>query len=68
MLWLDADIQVLTGYRESNKVSQEDVFVVRDLVDIVVVTRTLTRNGGIAEDYVTAEAGQLPKSWTKGQK
>ena len=32
----------------------------------VVVTRSLPRNGGMAEDHGSLEAGKLPRAWTTG--
>ena len=34
----------------------------------VFVTRPLPRNGGMAEDHGSPEAGQLPKAWTRGRR
>ena len=33
---------------------------------LVVVTRPLPRDGGMAEDHGAPEAGQLRRTWTKG--
>ena len=38
------------------------------VVVVVVVTRPLPRDGGMAEDHGTPEAGQLPKTWTRGRR
>ena len=35
---------------------------------IVVVTRPLPRDGGIAEDHGAPEARQLPRAWTRGRR
>ena len=40
--------------------------VVRSL--LLLVTRLLPRDGGMAEDHGAPEAGQLPKVWTRGRK
>ena len=32
---------------------------------VVVVTRPLVKDGGIAEDHGALEAGQLPRAWTR---
>ena len=40
--------------------------VKRDVV--VVVTRLLPRDGGMAEDHGAPEAGQLSKAWTRGRR
>ena len=37
------------------------------VVVVVVVTRPLPRDGGMAEDHGAPEAGQLPKAWTRGR-
>ena len=35
---------------------------------VVVVTRPLVRDGGMAEDDGAPEAGQLSRVWTRGRK
>ena len=35
---------------------------------LLLVTRPLPRDGGMAEDHGAPEAGQLPRVWTKGRK
>ena len=35
---------------------------------VVVVTRPLPRDGGMAEDHVAPEAGKLPTSCTRGRR
>ena len=35
---------------------------------VVVVTRPLPRDGGMAEDHGAPEPGQLPSAWTRGHK
>ena len=37
------------------------------VVVVVVVTRPLSRDGGMAEDHGAPEAGQLPRAWTRGR-
>ena len=37
-------------------------------VVVVVVTRPLPRDGGMAEDHGAPEAGQLPRAWTRGRR
>ena len=37
-------------------------------VVVVVVTRPLSRDGGMAEDHGVPEAGLLPRAWTKGRR
>ena len=34
---------------------------------VVVVTRPLLRNEGMAEDHAASEAGQLHRAWTRGR-
>ena len=36
--------------------------------DLVVVTRTLPRDGGMAEDHGAPEAVQLLRAWTRGRR
>ena len=35
---------------------------------VVVVTRSLPKDGGMAEDHGASEAGQLARAWTRGRK
>ena len=35
---------------------------------VVVATRPLPSNGGMAEDHEAPETGQLPRAWIKGRK
>ena len=35
---------------------------------LLLVTRHLPREGGMAEDHVASEAGQLPRVWTRGRR
>ena len=35
---------------------------------VVVVTRPLPRDRGMAEDHRAPEAGQLPRAWTRGRR
>ena len=35
---------------------------------LLLFTRPLPRNGGMAEDHGAPEAGQLPRVWTRGHK
>ena len=35
---------------------------------LLLVTRPLPRDGGIAEDHGALNAGQLPRAWTSGRK
>ena len=35
---------------------------------LLLVTRSLPRDGGMAEDHGAPEAGQLPRVWTRGRK
>ena len=35
---------------------------------VVVVTRPLPRDGGVAEDHGAPETGQIPRAWTRGRK
>ena len=37
-------------------------------VGVVVFTRPLPRDGGIAGDHGAPEAGQLPRAWTRGRR
>ena len=37
------------------------------LLLLLLVTRPLPRNGGMAEDHGAPEAGQLPRAWTRGR-
>ena len=41
---------------------------VENLREVDVVTRLLSRDRSLAEDYEAPEAGQLPKAWTRGRK
>ena len=34
---------------------------------LLLVTRPLPRDGGMAEDHGAPKAGQLPKIWTRGR-
>ena len=36
--------------------------------DVVIITRPLPRNEGMAEDSGAPEAGQLPRAWTRGRR
>ena len=38
------------------------------LLLLLLVTRLLPRDGGMAEDHGAPEAGQLPRVWTRGYK
>ena len=38
------------------------------LLLLLLVTRPLPRDGGMAEDHGAPEAGQLPRVWTRGRK
>ena len=38
------------------------------MLSLLLVTRPLTRDGGMAEDHGAPEAGQLPKVWTRGRR
>ena len=35
---------------------------------LLLVTRPLPRDGGMAEDHEAPEAGQLPRVWTRGRR
>ena len=35
---------------------------------LLLFTRPLTRDGGMAEDHGAPEAGQLPRVWTRGRR
>ena len=35
---------------------------------LLLFTRPLPRDGGMAEDHGAPEAGQLPRVWTRGHK
>ena len=37
-------------------------------VVVVVVTRPLPRNEGMAEDHGSLEPGQFPMAWTRGRR
>ena len=37
-------------------------------VVVVVVTRSLPRNEGMAEDHGSPEPRKLPKAWTRGRR
>ena len=57
-----------TTYGKNMLINQnlaQDVVVV---VVVIVVTRLLPRDGGMAEDHGSPEAGQLPRAWTKDRK
>ena len=44
-------------------------FAVRAVSRVVVAaTRSLPRNGGMAEDHGAPEAGQLHRAWTRGRR
>ena len=38
------------------------------LLLLLLITRPLSRDGGMKEDHGAPEAGQLPRVWTKGQR
>ena len=38
------------------------------LLLLLLFTRPLPRDGGMAEDHGAPEAGQLPRVWTRGHK
>ena len=38
------------------------------VVVVVVVTRSLPRDGGMAEDHEAPETGQLSRVWTRGRR
>ena len=38
------------------------------LLLLLLFTRPLPRDGGMAEDYGAPEAGKLPRVWTRGHK
>ena len=48
--------------RFSKKLKHNFIFVV------VVVTRPISRDGGMAEDLRSPEAGQLPRPWIRGRR
>ena len=35
---------------------------------LLLITRLLPRDGGMAEDHGAPEAGKLPRAWTRGPK
>ena len=39
-----------------------------ELMWLLLVTRPLSRDGGMAEDHGAPEAGQLSRAWTRGRK
>ena len=39
-----------------------------ELLLLLLFTRPLPRDGGMAEDHGAPEAGQLPRVWTRGRK
>ena len=43
-------------------------FLKLSLMLLLLVTRPLPRDGGMAEDHGAPEAGQLPRVWTRGRK
>ena len=40
---------------------------VRNFALYVIVSRPLSRDVGVAKDYGSSEAGQLPRVWTRGR-
>ena len=48
--------------------SQRDGGVSLPMALLLLFTRTLLRDGGMAEDQEAPEAGQLPRVWTRGRK
>ena len=42
-------------------------FALRAQLLLLLVTRPLPRDGGMAEDHGAPEAGQLPRVWTRGR-
>ena len=38
------------------------------LLLLLLITRPLPRDGGMAEDHGAPEAGQLPRVWTRGHR
>ena len=53
----------------SSKIRQKEVAAVEYVgLLLLLVTRPLPRDGGMAEDHGAPEAGQLPRVWTRGRK
>ena len=45
-----------------------DLFLGKSSLLLLLVTRSLPRDGGMAEDNGAPEAGQLPRVWTRGRR
>ena len=44
------------------------LYEVRTFMLLLLVTRPLSRDGGMAEDHGSPEAGQLPRAWIRGRR
>ena len=51
-------VVTITGFSTTNNI----------LLLLLLFTRPLPRDGGMAEDHGAPEAGQLPRVWTRGHK
>ena len=54
-------------YARATKVLKAQTCVANDDL-LLLVTRPLPRDGGMAEDHGAPEAGQLPRVWARGRK
>ena len=53
-------------YRDRNHNLQVLCQESKEKLELLLVTRPLPRDGGMAEDHGAPEAGQLSKVWTRG--
>ena len=54
-------------YKKADVVKRHYMHTGRSLL-LLLFTRPLPRDGGMAEDHGAPEAGQLPRVWTRGHK
>ena len=65
MKQLTVDVAVLS---RASRASKNNWLSSNRTVVVVVVTRPLPRDGGVAEDHGAPEAGKLRRAWTRGRK
>ena len=60
--------QIYFAYVEHALKSVNVVVYVSVKILLLLFTRPLPKDGGMAEDHGAPEAGQLPRVWTRGRK
>ena len=64
---MSAQVNIKTMYRDRLRVANDMRIVLSNML-LLLFTRPLLRDGGMAEDHGASEAGQLPRVWTRGRK